>query len=258
MRVRALQLDVDMDQEFDARVKDTLDLVRANADADLVVLPELWPNGGFTYQLWEQTAQAIDGPLVSECAALAAELGIHLHLGSLVERRPDGGLSNTSVLLGPDGATLATYRKIHLFGFAEGEPALMTAGDEVVTVDTAWGVLGLATCYDLRFPELFRRLLDAGCSLVLVPAAWPAPRVGHWTVLAQARAIENQMVVVAVNATGDQGGKTMGGHSIVVDARGAILAQAGTDPAVLDVDIDLAQVATWRAQFPVLADRRLH
>jgi len=257
MRVCAVQLDVDMDQSFETRVKATAHLVRSHADADLVVLPELWPNGGFTYDLWQETAQPVDGPLVTEFAELAAQLRIHLHLGSIVERRPDGGLSNTSVLIGPDGTVLATYRKIHLFGFAEGEPELMTAGDEVVTVDTAWGRLALATCYDLRFPELFRRLADAGAWLVVVPAAWPAPRVGHWTVLAQARAIENQMVVVAVNTAGEQGGKTMGGHSLVVDARGTVLAQAGPAAAVLDVDVDPADVAAWRAQFPVLPDRRL-
>lgn len=257
MRVCALQLDVDMGQTFESRVKTTADLVRAQGDADLVVLPELWPNGGFTYDLWEGSAQPLDGPLVCEFAALAADMRIHLHMGSIVERRPDGGLSNTSVFIGPEGQVLATYRKIHLFGFAEGEPALMTAGDELVTVDTPWGRVGLATCYDLRFPEMFRRLLDAGSSMVIVPAAWPAPRVGHWTVLAQARAIENQTVVVALNCSGQQGGKTMGGHSLVVDPRGRVLAQAGADAAVLRVDLDLADVDAWRAQFPVLSDRRL-
>ena len=262
MRVRALQLDVDMSQSFDARVKATADLVRTSAvrggvRADLVVLPELWPNGGFTYDVWEPTAQPLDGPLVTEFADLAREIGAYLHLGSMVERRPDGGLSNTSVLLGPDGTTLATYRKMHLFGFSEGEPRLMTAGDEIVVADTAFGRVGLATCYDLRFPEMFRRLTDAGASIVVVPAAWPAPRVGHWTVLAQARAIENQVVVIAVNTAGTQGGKTMGGHSLVVDARGAVLAEAGAGPDLLDVEVDVSDVGAWREQFPVLPDRRL-
>ena len=259
MRVCALQLDVDLAQSFDARVKAAADLVRSHGGADLVVLPELWPSGGFSYELWEETAQPLDGPLVTDFAELAAQLRIHLHMGSFVERRPDGGLSNTSVLIGPDGELLASYRKIHLFGFSEGEPRLMTAGDAIVVVDTAWGRIGLATCYDLRFPELFRRLTDEGAWLVLVPAAWPEPRIGHWTVLAQARAIEDQVVVVAVNTSGDheQGGLTMGGHSLVVDARGAVLAQAGLAAAVLEVDVDAADVTTWRAQFPVLPDRRL-
>jgi predicted amidohydrolase len=257
MRVKGLQLAVDMTLDFDARVAATIELVRANADADLVVLPELWPNGGFTYELWESTAQPLAGPLVAQLRALAAELQIHLHAGSFIERRPDGGLSNTSVLLAPDGEVLAAYRKIHLFGFADGEPKFLTAGDDVVVVSTALGRIGLATCYDLRFPELFRALLEGGAELVLVPAAWPASRVAHWNVLAQARAIENQYVVVAVNAAGDQGGKTMGGRSIVLDARGGVLAEADADAAVVDAAIDLRDVRQWREAFPVIPDRRL-
>jgi len=258
MRVKGLQLDVDMTQPFDARVQTTIDHVRANADADLVVLPELWPNGGFTYELWDSTAQPLDGPLVAEFRTLAAQLQIHLHLGSFIERRPDGGLSNTSVLLAPDGEVLASYRKIHLFGFADGEPKFLTAGQDVVVVPTALGQIGLATCYDLRFPELFRALLDDGAELVLVPAAWPAARVAHWNVLAQARAIENQCIVVAVNAAGEQGGKTMGGRSIIVDERGGVLAEADSGAAVVDASIDLADVRGWRESFPVIPDRRLH
>lgn len=257
MRVKGLQLDVDMTQPFDARVTTTMEHVRANADADLVVLPELWPNGGFTYELWESTAQPLDGPLVTEFRALAARLQIHLHLGSFIERRDDGGLSNTSVLIAPDGEVLATYRKIHLFGFADGEPKFLTAGEDVAVVSTALGRIGLATCYDLRFPELFRALLDEGAEVVLIPAAWPASRVAHWNVLAQARAIENQFVVVAVNATGEQGGKTMGGRSIIVDERGGVLAEADAGAAVVAASIDLTDVRQWREVFPVIPDRRL-
>lgn len=255
--MKGLQLDVDMTQRFEERVASTIGQVRANADADLVVLPELWPNGGFTYELWESTAQPLHGPLLAQFSALAAELRIHLHLGSFIERRRDGGLSNTSVLLAPDGALLATYRKIHLFGFADGEPKFLTAGEDLAVVATGLGRIGLATCYDLRFPELFRALLDQGAELVLVPAAWPASRVAHWNVLAQARAIENQCVMVAVNAVGEQGGKIMGGRSIIVDARGAVLDEAGSGAAVVDASFDLADVREWREVFPVIPDRRL-
>jgi predicted amidohydrolase len=162
------------------------------------------------------------------------------------------------VLFGPDGGRLGVYRKIHLFGFGEGEPVLMSAGRELVVADTAFGGIGLATCYDLRFPEMFRALLDRGARVVVVPAAWPASRVEHWSVLARARAIENQVVLVAVNTVGEQGGKRMGGRSIVVDPRGEVLAEAGPeDETVLVVDVDLADVDRWRAEFPALDDRRL-
>ena len=179
------------------------------------------------------------------------------------------------MLLGPDGGVLATYRKIHRFGFGEGEPTLMEAGEQVVTSRSravqdrdGWAhavpaapaepvVVGLATCYDLRFPEQFRLLLDAGAQLVIVPAAWPAPRVEHWRLLGRARAIENQTIVVQCNTGGTHAGVEMGGHSQVVSATGEVLAEAGGGEEVLVVDVDLAEVTAWRQRFPVLADRRL-
>ena len=114
----------------------------------------------------------------------AKEIGAWVHAGSIIED-DEGSLHNTSVLLAPDGSVASTYRKVHLFGFSEGEPRLLTAGQDVVVAETDLGRIGLATCYDLRFPEQFRLLIDAGAELVLIPAAWPAPRVEHWSVLAQ-------------------------------------------------------------------------
>ena len=257
MRIVAVQVDFDAAELYEDRVARIVGLVHAQRDADLVVLPELWPNGGFTYRTWRDTAERLDGPLVNALGNAAGDIGAYVHMGSFVERHPDGALTNTAVLFGPDGSRLATYRKLHLFGFGEGEPVLMSAGEEVAVVDTDHGPWGLATCYDLRFPELFRAMVDRGAVMALVPAAWPAARVEHWSVLARARAIENQMVVVAVNTAGEQAGKTMGGASVVVDARGGVLAEAGAEEQVLTVDVDLADVARWRAEFPVLADRRL-
>jgi predicted amidohydrolase len=262
VRAALVQLDFDPGEGYDERVARVLALVAAQRDCDLVVLPELWPNGGFTYDTWEATAEPLDGPLTKALAEAARTAGVVLHAGSFVERHAqplDGrSLTNTSVVFSSDGERLALYRKIHLFGFSEGEPALMGSGDEVVVVDTPVGRMGLATCYDLRFAEMFRQLGDDGAQLVVVPAAWPASRVGHWRVLAQARAIENQYVVVALNTVGEQYGKAMGGHSMVVDARGEVLVEGAADvEQVLRVDIDLADVGAWRSQFPVLADRRL-
>ena len=251
MWVHVIQLRYGDDETVAERTARVADLVRAQSGADLVVLPELWPQGGFSYDRWEDDAEPMDGPVVEAMRAAARELGAMLHMGSLVERDAAGQLFNTSVLLGPDGGTLATYRKVHLFGFGEGEPKLMTGGDRVVVHES----LGLATCYDLRFPEQFRLLLDAGAEVVLVVAAWPAKRVAHWRLLAQARAVENQSYVVACNTAGTHAGVPMGGHSIVVDPWGAVLAEAGDHEEVLVVDLDL--VGSTRSSFPVLADRRL-
>jgi predicted amidohydrolase len=240
MRVHVIQLAYGDDETLAERVDRVAAILRSQHGADLVVLPELWPNGGFAYEGWEATAQPLDGPIVTALRAATRELGALVHMGSLVERDDTGRLFNTSVLLGRDGDILATYRKIHLFGFGEGEPKLMTPGDSVVVYNT----LGLATCYDLRFPEQFRLLLDAGAEVVVIPAAWPAKRVAHWRLLAQARAVENQSYVVAAN-------------TIVVDPWGNVLAEAGTSEEVLVVDLDLPAVARTRSAFPILADRRL-
>ncbi len=253
MRVHVVQLSYGDDETLDARVERVAAIVRAQQGADLVVLPELWPNGGFAYDGWEASAQPLDGPVVTALREAAREHGALVHLGSFVERDETGRMFNTSLLLGDDGSVLATYRKIHLFGFGEGEPKLMTPGDDVVVHEG----LGLATCYDLRFPEQFRRLLDAGAEIVLLPAAWPAKRVAHWRLLAQARAIENQSYVVACNTAGEHSGVRMGGGSLVVDPWGAVLAEAGTDEEVLVADLDLEFLARTRSSFPILADRRL-
>ena len=150
---------------------------------------------------------------------------------------------------------------MHRFGFGSGEPVLLQPGEHLVTApleaDGRTTTLGLATCYDLRFPEMFRGLLDAGAEVLVVPAAWPARRVGHWTLLGRARAIENQQVLVAVNTVGTHAGHAMGGHSQVVGPMGEVLGEAGTDEQVLVVDVDLEMVAAARKSFPVLDDRRL-
>ena len=256
MRIAAIQLGYGDAEPLDARVERVAGLVRGQAGADLVVLPELWPQGGFAYRRWAEQAEPLDGPTVGAMRKVAEEIGVHLHMGSIIEADA-GRLYNTSVLIGPDGELVATYRKIHLFGFGDGEPVLLSEGEErLAVVDAGGTMIGLATCYDLRFPELFRRLVDAGAELVLLPAAWPARRVAHWSLLARARAVEDQLVVVAVNTAGTHAGHEMGGRSVIVDPWGEVLAEAGTDEQVLTAEVDLGLVARTREAFPVLRDRR--
>ena len=117
----------------------------------------------------------------SPWAAIASEYGIWLHGGSFAELADDGQHFNTAVLFAPDGRLVAAYRKVHLFGFDGGETVLMSGGDELIVAETPLGLTGLATCYDLRFPELFRALVDAGASTFLMASGWPTPRIEHWT-----------------------------------------------------------------------------
>jgi predicted amidohydrolase len=269
MRIHVVQVAYGDDEPVPERRERVAALVAEQRGADLVVLPELWAPGGFSYRDWPERAEPVDGPTIAAVAAAAKEVGAVVHAGSVVEQAPEGadrgpqgrGLWNTSVVLGPDGARLATYRKVHRFGFGAGEPHLLEAGTELVTVSLPGhgehAVAGLATCYDLRFPELFRALLDVGSRMFLVPAAWPAARVAHWSLLARARAVENQCVVVAANTAGTHAGHAMGGRSVVVGPSGDVLAEAGDGEEVLVADVDLAAVDEVRRSFPVLADRRL-
>ena len=257
MRASLIQIAVDEGESADARRQRVAALVREQAGADLVVLPELWTTGAFAYEDFGREAEPLEGPTYEVMAKAASDAGVWLHAGSIPERDPDGPLYNTSLVFSPSGELAAAYRKIHRFGFDKGEAVLMGAGRELVTVRLPETTLGVATCYDLRFPELFRALVDAGAETLVIPAGWPERRRAHWTLLAQARAVENQAFVLACGTAGTHAGVPQAGHSIVVDPWGEVLAEAGPGQEVLTVDLDPAKVGVTREQFPALKDRVL-
>ncbi len=257
MRISLLQLRIDDSEPASDRVARVLALVKAQAGADLVVLPELWVPGAFGYHGYDASATALPGAVITALAAVARDIDAHILAGTFIERAGDE-LHNTAVLLSPNGDIVYTYRKVHLFGFDHGEAEMLTPGDDVSTYAMpGHTTLGMTTCYDIRFPELYRLLLDAGAQLVVVPAGWPAARLDHWLLLLRARALEDQLFVVGCNQVGTQEGVELAGHSVVVDPWGAVIAEAGDGEEVLTVDIDLAMVDKIRAEFPVLRDRRL-
>ncbi|MER5940889.1 carbon-nitrogen family hydrolase [Streptomyces sp. NPDC001928] len=258
MRASLLQIDVNEGESVESRRTRVASLVREQAGrADLVVLPELWTTGAFAYEQFADEAEPLEGPTYEVMAKAASDAGVWLHAGSIPERDPDGPLYNTSLVFSPSGDLAAAYRKIHRFGFDKGEAVMMAAGEELVTVRLPETTLGVATCYDLRFPELFRGLVDAGAETLVVPAGWPERRRAHWTLLAQARAVENQAFVLACGTAGTHAGVPQAGHSIVVDPWGEVLAQAGAGEQVLNVEFDPGRVAATRDQFPALKDRML-
>ncbi|WP_030206544.1 carbon-nitrogen family hydrolase [Streptomyces bikiniensis] len=257
MRASLIQIAVDPDEPVDARRARAARLVRAESGrADLVVLPELWTVGAFASDLFAAGSEPLNGPTHRAMAEAARDAGVWLHAGSFVEAEA-GALYNTSLVLSPDGELAASYRKIHRFGFDEGEAVLMAAGEDLVTVDLPHLTVGVGTCYDLRFPELFRGLVDAGAQAFVVPAGWPARRRAHWTLLARARAVENQAYVLACGTAGTHAGIEQAGHSIVVDPWGEVLAEAGPGEEVLRVALDPGRVAATREEFPALKDRVL-
>ena len=256
-RVALLQVSSDARETVPHRIERVLGMLgEALPHADLAVLPELWIPGAFDLPLAREVAAPLDSPVLQRIQSMAAAAGTWVHAGSYAERLPDGRTFNTAVLIGPDGSVVATYRKRHLFGFETGERTLMSAGDALVVAETPLGHTGLATCYDLRFPEMFRGLVDAGATAFLLASGWPLPRIEHWRVLARARAIEDLAWVVACNGVGSHADITLGGHSIVVDPQGNVIAEAGDAEEILFADVAPGRSQEWREAFPVLGDRR--
>jgi omega-amidase len=225
----------------------------ARRGSDIVVFPELWSTG-YDLENAATHSTAIDQGIFTEVAALARKHEIHV-LGSCLSVLRPGKFGNTAVLFGPGGQVLADYSKIHLFRLMDEEQHL-TAGDHLALVDTMWGKTGLAICYDLRFPELFRAYALGGARIVFLPSEWPHPRLAHWQTLLRARAIENQMYIVACNRVGMSKEVNFFGHSCVIDPWGESIIESGEGEMLLTATIDLGQVDAVRARIPIFADRR--
>jgi predicted amidohydrolase len=221
--------------------------------SELLMLPELWPTG---YDL--DTARRFAAPLHGGPFAVMAELA-RTHrlyvLGTALEANPEGLPFNTATLYGPEGDLVSVYRKVHLFP-PMGEVEHMSPGNALPTFDLPWGRVAVAICYDLRFPELWRRYTYDGACLVLIPAEWPVRRVEHWRLLLRARAVENQLFVVGCNRAGEDGDGKFGGHSAAVDPWGRLLVEGGMEPGIFLATLDLGEVSRAREHFPFLKDRR--
>lgn len=263
LEVAAVQMRFDSAEPMNDRVSRMEALISGIDGADLIVLPELWLHGGFSYDSWRRDAISLKADVLTQLSELAKNKNAWLHAGSFIEVEhgiPDSEMWNTSVLFDGTGTLRSTYRKIHRFGFSDGEPRLIAAGGEPVVLElqsgTATAVTGLSTCYDLRFPELYRHMSAEGASLNLIPACWPLSRVQHWQTLGRARAIENQSYVVQCNMTGVDQNVELGGHSQITDPDGNVLAQAGREETVIRAKLDFDSLGELRHSFPVLKDQR--
>jgi predicted amidohydrolase len=233
--------------------------------ARVVALPEVFVWRGVKKQERE-AAEPIPGPTSEWLADLARELGVHLLGGSILEAIPGTTKAyNTSLLFGPDGNLLASYRKIHLFdvdlkeGVSTRESETRAAGDQVAVAETQLCPMGLSICYDLRFPELYRRMMAQGAQLIFVPSAFTAyTGMAHWEPLLRSRAIENQAYVVAPGQFGNSTNSfETHGHSMIIDPWGKILAELPHGAGVIVAEVDLDYLARIRAELPCLEHVKL-
>jgi predicted amidohydrolase len=258
MRLHLVQLDIRWeDAEANCRrVAELLDQTEIAA-GDVVIVPEMF-DSGFSFN----TAATVDqGRTLAFLMLQATQRHIYMH-GHRTVQGPDGNARNRATAIGPDGAILAEYDKIHLFSIG-GETQRLSGGTHTTTYEIADGgeVFRVfpAICYDLRFPELFRGQRIGTLDLIAMGACWPAKRASHFRALSIARAIENQCFTAFCNRTGNDPAPTnteYRGGSIVIDPQGNVLAEADEREQVLSVEIDLRQARTWREQFPAWRDAK--
>ena len=263
VRVAAVQLNSNGDKERNLTAAERQVRAAAGAGAEFVALPEKWNLLAGGEELIAG-AEPLDGPSLTSARGWARELGIHVLAGSISERGGEGEkASNTSVLIGPDGEDLAVYRKIHMFdvdagGVSYRESEHERPGAEPVVAPVGDLLLGMSVCYDLRFPELFRILALRGARVVAVPSAFTlATGRDHWEVLLRARAIEDQVFVVAPNQSGEAPPHFSSfGRSMIIDPWGVVLATAPDGEGFVAADLDLAVQDRIRESLPSLANRQ--
>ncbi len=222
----------------------------AGRGVQLAVLPEMW-SSGFSYRNLNELALRSEA-IIEELRELSARLKLVI-VGSMPE--PNGDKVFNSITVIDNGTLAGVYRKLHLFSLL-GEDKAFSGGDSWLVAQTSLGKIGVIICYDLRFPELSRRLAIEGAEIICVPAQWPKPRQEHWRTLLRARAIENQLYVISCNACGNIGKLDFFGMSMIIDPKGELLAEAGEEETEISALLDRQLMADWRAQIPCFKDRR--
>jgi predicted amidohydrolase len=255
MRIASIQLKV-IEESKEKSLEHASRMIRQCQGADFILLPELWNIGFMSFDRYREEAETQEGPTLTLLRSLARELRCHLHTGSFVEKGGDR-FYNSSFLLDPGGEILGSYRKIHLFTYQSEEAEILTPGTSITVISTPLGNFGLATCYDLRFPELFRKMIDGGAEFFLISSAWPASRLEHWVLLNRTRALENLSCLISSNGVGLHRGIPFAGHSLIVDPWGEIIAGGSDEERVVWGEVSRDSVLRARSEFPVLRDRVL-
>ena len=251
LKVAAIQFNIafgEIDRNL-AKVEAALERV-ARQGVKLAVLPEMW-SAGYDYKRLARHAAETPRVIKALCRR-AAELNLVV-VGSLPEQE-DGKIYNTAYVV-DQGELVGSYRKLHMFS-TMGEDRFLSPGNKTLVVSTSVGRLGIAICYDVRFPELFRKMALEGAEIICMPAEWPKPRQEHWRTLLRARAMENQHFIVATNCCGIQSKLDFFGMSLLLSARGEVLAEGGETETELIATFDYQEMVEYRAQINCYEDRR--
>jgi len=219
--------------------------------SNFVVLPELWTTG-YSLKNIRELAEPLDGTTNTMLLNICSKWKIYV-IGSIAELR-GGKIFNTATILGPEGI-VGSYSKVHLFCLMD-EHKYFTPGDSCAVFQTSFGKIGMIICYDIRFPELARKFALNGAQILFVSAEWPYPRVAHWELLLKARAIENQMFMVATNRVGSDDRNTFFGRSMVLDPMGEVLVEGDDTELILTCELDMDLVSKTRSLIPCFEDRR--
>jgi predicted amidohydrolase len=266
--IAAVQINGSSDIERNLSTTERLVREAAGCGATFIATPEATTYLG-PHDKKIQLAESLDGPTNRRLGRLAQELNVTLLVGSVAERCDDSKAYNTSVMFGPDGKIMASYRKMHLFdvdlsdsgGVCFKESDTTARGDQLVVVDTTVGRVGLSICFDLRFPEVYRALVDQGAEILTVPSAFTLMTgKDHWHTLLKARAIENQAWVVAPGQWGahdDKGLRMSYGHSVIIDPWGTVVAECGDGEGFCLAKYDRDQCGRIRSQLPMRLNRAL-
>ncbi|GAX91592.1 carbon-nitrogen family hydrolase [Effusibacillus lacus] len=254
LRIAIIQMDIAFgDARANREKADRMIRQAAATGTDLILLPELWTTAYDLTRILE-LADNEGQETKEQMSRLAKDLNVNILAGSVANKR-EGRVYNTTFLFNRRGEPMFTYSKLHLFRLMD-EEKYLAAGSEIGQIEVEGLPCGTMICYDLRFPELSRKLALAGAKVLFIPAEWPHPRLHHWRTLQMARAIENQMFVVSCNRVGRAGDTEFFGHSMVVDPWGEILCEAGEEEQILHTEIDLKLADTVRQRIPIFEDRR--
>lgn len=256
MNVALLQMHVEAgepERNFERLAVMMEDAIRAEVKPDLLVFPEMW-NSGYALDRIHEIADLNGARTKAFIASFCQTHHVNVIAGSIAEKQGDA-VRNTAYAFNRDGDVVGDYTKLHLFRLME-EEKFLASGQKRGSLVLDGVNTGMMICYDIRFPELARKLALNGAELLVVPAEWPNPRLHHWRTLLTSRAIENQMFVLACNRVGISGTTSFFGHSMIIDPWGEVLAEGGEQEQIVTASINLDEVSRVRKMIPVFEDRR--